>query len=1130
MKLIIINIYLNKLQYMNIMENISVRSKNKLKIKKKEYDIKVQIIDWYSEDIEIKNSDSDSDTDENDYNKKFKYYIHLFGNDINGNSIYIRVADFKPYFYLRLPNKWCKNDADKLMDAVKKKLNNVVKESIIDYSFEKKKEFFEFTGGELFNFLKIVFTSRRALYSFRSKFKNEFLCPIRNKKVKFPLYEDKIDPMLRFIHSKNIKPASWIKVNKNQYNILNKLNKMSYCQLDIETHWNNVEYYDSNEMAPFIIGGFDIECDSSHGDFPIAVKDYKKLSENIIDEINAMKKRQKIARSNRDFDKADELNIILDDNDNLKEKIKEFIFIAFSNKKEKEDYTKIELVYTKNNKKPTTRQIETTIEELFEYIHIQEANKTKEDIKKEIKMRIIRITNIMNNVFPEIEGDKVIQIGTTLQYNGESDCFIKHIITLGDCDPIDGAIVESYDNESEVLLAWKRLLRDVDPDLLLGYNIWGFDLRYLHDRAQEIGCYEKFKYLGRMKNYASELVEKEQCSAGMGDNKLYLLDMPGRVIFDLMKYVQRNFNLDSYKLDHVAHHFTKENKNDVSPQEIFALQKGSSADRCTVAKYCIQDCFLCNRLCKKLECINNNIGMANVCLVPLSYIFSRGQGIKIFSLVAKETRKENYLIKTLKIIDSDDIENLEGYEGAVVLNPKPGIYTDEPIGVVDYTSLYPSAMIAENLSHDSYVKNKKYLGDDGAELLKDMGYGHVDITYDNYKYIRVGKGDRIDKIIDTNNPTKTSRFVQFPDGPDGKPTKGLIPRILMNLLTARKETRKKVKTEQDPFKQSILDGLQLAYKVTANSLYGQIGAKTSQIYLKDIAASTTSSGRSMLIFAKEYVEKNFEGAEIIYGDTDSIFINFKPKDENGLTIYGREALIKTIELGQKLEETIQPFLKSPHCLEYEKTFWPFMIITKKRYCGRKFEFDPDKSYINAMGIALKRRDNAGIVKHIYGGIMDRIMNEQDIEKSKVFLKEELMKLARGEFPLTDLIITKSLRSHYKDPDRIAHKVLADRMAERDPGNKPSANDRIPYVYINIKKKSKKEHILQGDMIETPEFIEKNNLTPNYGYYIERQLIKPISQIYDLIMNDSHKLFEESLRYVNNIKDNVKPLTEWFKPK
>jgi DNA polymerase elongation subunit (family B) len=155
--------------------------------------------------------------------------------------------------------------------------------------------------------------------------------------------------------------------------------------------------------------------------------------------------------------------------------------------------------------------------------------------------------------------------------------------------------------------------------------------------------------------------------------------------------------------------------------------------------------------------------------------------------------------------------------------------------------------------------------------------------------------------------------------------------------------------------------------------------------------------------------------------------------------------------------------------------------------------------MNSMGIALKRRDNAPIVKHIYGGVLDIILNNQDIPKSIEFLKTNLNDLISGKFPLESLVISKSLRADYKDPERIAHKVLAERMGERDPGNKPMVNDRIPFVYVQTPPAKKSEKILQGDRIEHPDFIRKNNLKPDYEFYITNQIMKPVLQLYALTL-------------------------------
>jgi hypothetical protein len=256
--------------------------------------------------------------------------------------------------------------------------------------------------------------------------------------------------------------------------------------------------------------------------------------------------------------------------------------------------------------------------------------------------------------------------------------------------------------------------------------------------------------------------------------------------------------------------------------------------------------------------------------------------------------------------------------------------------------------------------------------------------------------------------------------------------------------------------------------------------------------------------------------EIIGHNTDSIFAIFPNKMvEDGVEkkLIGKEAIMASIKMATEASSKFKKHLKAPHDLEYEKTFWPFILFSKKRYCANKYEQDDKKCKMNSMGIALKRRDNAPIVKHIYGGVLDIILNEQDLVKSVTFLKSNLMDLIDGKFPLENLVITKSLRADYKDPERIAHKVLAERMGERDPGNKPMVNDRIPFVYIETGSNKK---VLQGERIEHPDYIRQRNLKPDYEFYITNQIMKPVLQLYALALNQLEG-YNKDAAYFSNME-------------
>ena len=1377
----------------------SLRGNNKILLKNNKLDIKFQVVDWTTSNKDKVILDENGEVDESSKFKDNKeYIIRAYGVTEKGTSISLNIYNFPPHFYINVPEGWNKQHLNKFVKFIKDKLGNYYKDSLIQADFKIRKKFWGFTNNKKFKFVRLMFKNTRALDKVVKIFQKKVkILGLHNQERKYELFESNIQPFIRFMHINDLKSASWIEIKSGCYSI--NYENESNCQIDIDADWNNVKSYDSNEMAPFITASFDIEADSSHGDFPLAKKDYKKLANDILEKheknLNILKKNKSLNNKNNELvskikhnleNRVEYLNHLLklafnpdnkklaienpDDYDidinyvftKLKKKpnltsinkvaeathklldykesylalaqdiiskyrievldMDELTYLGIENhesfqsllddsfieesKKEFIDDITIHKTYTKNNIKPTeacmihvSKKTSVIYKKLVQQIMALDTMSFKkvsyilknyedldnDEIKNKLELdtddinmiknfvdlainrllslfeskfpdidssrdvKIVRIKEVMNQYFPAIEGDKVIQIGTTVQKFGEKDCFMKHIITLKGCEPIDGCVVESYNDEAEVLLAWTRFIQKLDPDIITGYNIFGFDFVYMYHRAEELLCEEDFAKLGRVYDKFEELQYKSLSSSALGDNTLKFIPTEGRVQMDLLKVIQRDHNLVSYKLDYVAETFINDDvvkfdknhielkgginlndgnfitfnvdgeefekgrkfkinkiddgnikldinigdkfknskkikwqlaKDDVKPQDIFRLQKGNDNDRKIVAVYCIQDCKLCLDLINKLDLLTNNIGMANVCSVPLSYIFLRGQGVKIFSLVSKQCRKDNFLIPVIKCqkeeivyqgkknlkydyaIEDSIGSNDDGYEGAIVLKPNPGIYLKEPVAVLDYASLYPSSMISENLSHDTICIDDEYLGDEGIKRLEELGYGYEDITFDLFSWI----DPKVKNKGKHKTGTKTCRFVQFPDE-----EKGVIPRILQYLLKARKDTRKKIKTETDVFKKSVLDGLQLAYKITANSLYGQIGAKTSPISFKDIAASTTATGRKLLHLAKDKVQIHMPGTDIVYGDTDSIFVNFNPKDENGNRLYGRDALKRTIELGEQFENEFCQYLKKPHHLEYEKTFWPFILLSKKRYVGNKYEFDLDKYKRTSMGIVLKRRDNAEIVKHVYGGIIDIFMNHNNknpVEQSIEFLHKSLNDLIDGKFGLEMLTITKSLRGYYKNPESVAHKVLADRMGERDPGNKPASNDRIPFAYIQVKEK-KGTKILQGDRVEHPDFIKDNNLKPDYNFYISNQIKNPVAQIYGLIVEqlsgfnkncnyynskfatykrlygetkannkitdlkieDASKiLFNEILRKTQNKKDNVREITDFFKIK
>jgi DNA polymerase delta subunit 1 len=571
-------------------------------------------------------------------------------------------------------------------------------------------------------------------------------------------------------------------------------------------------------------------------------------------------------------------------------------------------------------------------------------------------------------------------------------------------------------------------------------------------------------------------------------------------------------------------------KDDITPQQIFDSHRGTNKDRAMIAKYCLQDCDLVMELFNKLDVLNNAFAMANVCSVPVGYIFTRGQGIKIESLIFKYARSEDKLMHVLPSASHGDDSDDPSYEGAIVLEPKTGIYIDQPVTALDFSSLYPSTIISENISHDTLISLKETKGSvtriiGGSDKFDNLpGAKYVDIEYD---LLVPDPDSSLKHPPKVKMGTRVARYIQVPvKGRDTVGNEGMIPKILKMLLSSRKAARKEAEKEPDEFKRALLDAKQLAYKLTANSLYGQLGSNTFKVRRQELAASTTAYGRRQLMFAKDCIERVYGdkkdsrcNAEYVYGDTDSVFISFNPKDPmTGELLHGAAALAAAKSLTEEAGKLVTGCLRAPHDFEFDKIFRTFCLLSKKRYVGDMSEGDLDDFHRKAMGIVMKRRDNAPIVKYIYGGAIDRILDPlQGIRSAFTFVQETAKALLQEKLPMSKLTITKSLKSEYKLVP--AHKMLANRIAERDPGNAPSTTERIPFVYI-LPPPGEAPSKLQGDRIETPSYIKEKKLKIDYPFYITNQIAKPVAQVFGLEVEKLPGVTKAALAATVKAKDPV----------
>lgn len=1101
--------------------------------------------------------------------------IHLFGCTSEGVAVKVDVTGFCPFFYVEVPIADSNNPSarerfksqivGKIATAPSMKFYSPVGD-LLRCELVEKQKLIGYTGGNKFWFLKLSVPSMGMFYDLRKVFLDARQQPqfaIVKGQPPLKIYESNIDPMLRFFHMRDLQPCGWMSVNGTQED-----SDSDDQSLKFTAEWTDVSPCVAPIVtAPFLHGFWDIECYSHDKEFPVAQQGYRRVAKQLWQ-----------------LPTADEIPGLLKEAFDGRGKIKIPPLKAAALKPKASEITRIV-------------ESEAFKESLAELWEGRDGLLVKQ--KEERVANLVKLLDASFKRLAPIAGDPIIQIGT-VKIRGQ-DTNEKHIFVLDTCDPIEGAVVHTFRSEKELLLSWFQWIVDENFDVMVGYNIFGFDERYVWDRLVELGL-EKEECVQRMTRLFSEggemkLTEKFLSSAALGDNNLYMWNTPGRLRIDLYNHIKRKVQLTSYKLDSVAAAFlsgklsgiqpagggnnrwllkTKQKgdarlgryvqvlnelgedltdkmkivevvgdglivdseedvgaiageaakwavvKDDVSPQELFRLHReGGATGRARIASYCIQDCDLVYELYKKLEVFNEAMSMANVCSVPVGYIFTRGQGIKIESLIFKDCMLKEQLIEVQPAAafgqpaTEGDEESAaeESYEGAIVLDPVPGFYTDAPIGVCDFASLYPSTIISENISHDMLVWTKDFdldgnlicvkYGSEEAEELAPPGTRWTDIEFDILRPDPAEAHKKHPKKIRMG--TRLCRYAQ-PPVTNGVDVKGSLPQIVAKLLAARKQKRAEIGKTDDPFKKALLDAEQNAYKTTANSLYGQLGSRTFKIRLQDLAASVTAYARKQIMFSKVAIEEFYGpaagdprcSAEVIYGDTDSLFVNFNPRNPaTGERYEGREAVVKTIEITEEAGHFITKALKAPHDFEYDKTMYPFIIFSKKRYVGNLYEENPDVFKETSMGIVLKRRDNAPLLKMAYGGAINQLLNKRDVVGAVQVVKDIVKQLTDGNLKLSQLTITKSLAADYAGTPP-AHKVLADRIAARDPGNAPASGERIGFVYIKPPP-GQTASKLQGDRVETPQFIEEKGLKPDAEYYIERQLMNPLGQLFGILL-------------------------------
>ena len=674
------------------------------------------------------------------------------------------------------------------------------------------------------------------------------------------------------------------------------------------------------------------------------------------------------------------------------------------------------------------------------------------------------------NIFPdpELENDIVTQIGSTLHIYGTNIkaeyCFTVNSKKDKYVEEQENIVTVVCESEKDLLQKWIKFIRKLDPDIITGYNINNFDWEYIYKRCKLLEIELDLKYLTRLHDYPAKFITEKLVTNAYGENIFKYMNAPGLLNSDLYTIIKREKKLPSYKLDYVATEYIGDQKDPISPLDLFNMSQGTAKEIATIIHYCVKDCTLVINLILKLCIITNNIAMANVTWVPIEYIESKGQQIKVHSQLAYEARLNDYLVPTIPYKDSSELENEEKFTGATVQEAQPGAHFEQITGL-DFASLYPSIMIANNYSYETIVKGPKYDNIDEVE--------YKDIIWTE------GVGtpqERVEKV----------RFVQN--------KKGILPIMLEKLWTERKAIKKEMKKVKGQLKEAktneekaalsmqydVLDGFQLAMKVSMNSIYGFTGANLGRLPEKRIAAATTAEGRRMIQECKEYVESNYD-CKVVYGDSVASYTPIYLYDK------GKIKVIKIEELEYLVNQNEN---KWKYCEESNKEYIELSQL--------KIFTWTDKGWTHLKRIIRhKLAENKKMIRIITKcGIVD-------VTDDHSLVLENGNEISPKNIKIGDKLLTNSI---YK----ITNKRKIEKLHDFENFKKTGKNQKeIAEIFLELQKNNYNAYIYYNE--DNDEYLVKNKENNEYLNFNNNEVIKILeiektilhNYVYDLTTENHH---------------------------
>lgn len=556
----------------------------------------------------------------------------------------------------------------------------------------------------------------------------------------------------------------------------------------------------------------------------------------------------------------------------------------------------------------------------FDTLKISNSKKVANPLIMSWDIETYSSNHMSNKPDPSHPSNKVFQISCVM-WRHNTDIVEKHILCLGNLNQKrvgEDVNIMSFSNEGNMLKGFSDFIRKTNPNVMIGFNIFGFDIPYMYKRASINNILPDFDKQGFPLAKHGNIIPVKWSSSAFKNQVFEFLDVEGRMWVDMLPLIRRDYpNFSVYSLKAVATNLLKDtHKDPLTKFDIFnsydiAFNTKNASDAkkenalSVVAKYCVQDSFVVLQLFRKLSSWIGLCEMSAICNVQAFALFTQGQQIRVFSQVYV-TCKNTYVIDKTNYMS---IPGEEHYQGAHVIDPNPGVY--DRVLPFDFNSLYPTTQIAYNIDYSTLVLDEKipdslchvieWQEDNGCEhdpkvirkneinnILENVAF-RVKTLKEEIKKDKTGtKKDQntseIFQLLKSTEEIKDEKLKIMKAKPKFiicgkrkfrflKNPLGVLPSILVNLLAARKQIRAEIKilekqpsSPENDLQLLVLDRRQLACKISANSVYGSMGTTKGYLPFLPGAMCTTAMGRQNIKIASKSIETDWKG-HLIYGDS-----------------------------------------------------------------------------------------------------------------------------------------------------------------------------------------------------------------------------------------------------------------------